>query len=174
VMHLAIGQVQEMTSLLAESKKPWPQRIVVETAESAQEGREAWRFPFTEVATRRGVLEDHARRTRYAAATLAVVRSTLSALAIERFRAAHGALPTRLPDLIPGVLAEIPTDPFSGHPLLYKRWPDGYSVYSVGPDRQDDGGEIPGTQLGSQTNTKRLTDPADVGLRVRPPQAERR
>jgi hypothetical protein len=174
VMHLAIGQVQEMTSLLGDSRRPWPERIVVETPESAQEGREAWRFPFTEVATRRGVLEDHARRTRYAAATLTVVRSTLSALAIERFRAAHGALPSRLADLIPGDLSAIPTDPFSGHPLLYKRWPDGYSVYSVGPDRQDDGGESPGTQLGPYTNTKRLTDPPDVGIRIRPPQPERR
>jgi hypothetical protein len=174
VMHLVIGQVHAMTSLVGEARRPWPERVVLVSPESAQEDRDAWLFPFTDVATRRGVFEAHARRTRYAAATLAVVRSAISVLAVERFRAAHGALPARLADLIPGELAGMRTDPFSGRPLVFKQWPDGYGVYSVGPDREDDRGESLGTQLGPYTTTRRRTDPADVGIRIRQPQAERR
>jgi hypothetical protein len=68
-------------------------------------------------------------------------RAGLTALAIERYRQAHqGALPAKLDDLKPQFLASIPIDPFDGQPLRYRPLAKGYVVYSVGYDRQDDGG----------------------------------
>jgi hypothetical protein len=36
----------------------------------------------------------------------------------------------------------VPTDPFDGRPLRYRRLADGVVVYSVGDDRADDGGTL--------------------------------
>jgi hypothetical protein len=67
--------------------------------------------------------------------------AALTALAIERFRRAHeGALPKTLQQLVPTWLPKIPTDIFNGQPLRYRRLERGYVVYSVGPDRLDNGG----------------------------------
>lgn len=56
-----------------------------------------------------------------------------------------------LAELVPGDLAELPLDPWSGKPFVYRQrseqevkdnpkgWP--YVLYSVGPDRVDNGGE---------------------------------
>ncbi len=61
-------------------------------------------------------------------------------LAVERYRLAHGALPETLRDLVPTYLPDVPLDPFDGKPLRYKHFEQGYAVYSVGPDGNDDGG----------------------------------
>lgn len=64
-----------------------------------------------------------------------------TALALERWRLAHGRYP--------GSLAELPTDPsgaihhdiLTGEPFLYRTHEDGtFTLYSVGPNRVDDGG----------------------------------
>ena len=71
----------------------------------------------------------------------ATLRTAQTALAIERWRAAHaGALPDSLDVLVPAFLPSVPRDPFDGQPLRFKRLPRGYVVYSIGPDRRDDGG----------------------------------
>ncbi|MCX8064147.1 MAG: hypothetical protein N3G21_03145 [Candidatus Hydrogenedentes bacterium] len=65
-----------------------------------------------------------------------------TAIAIERFRIRNGHLPENLKDLVPGYLHEIPRDPYrNGEPLSYTKSKDfSYSVYSVGSDMRDDGG----------------------------------
>ncbi|HEX2972612.1 MAG TPA: hypothetical protein VHP11_09785 [Tepidisphaeraceae bacterium] len=52
----------------------------------------------------------------------------------------HGQLPTKLEDLCPAYLSEIPIDPFDGQPMRLKIDGEQAVVYSVGPDRKDDGG----------------------------------
>ena len=65
------------------------------------------------------------------------------ALAIERYRIANGLLPRQLSDLVPAFLPAVPTDPFDGMPLRYKKLAKGYVVYSIGEDREDnDGAEM--------------------------------
>jgi hypothetical protein len=56
----------------------------------------------------------------------------------------------RVPDLADlGLPAEATTDPFSGGPLLVKRSPRGWMVYSVGGNGADDGGQLDGrTDIG--------------------------
>ena len=61
-------------------------------------------------------------------------------LAIEVYRARTGQPPASLADLTPGILAEIPTDPYTRAPLLYAPAADstlGYTLYSAGYDQTD-------------------------------------
>ncbi|HEY5910891.1 MAG TPA: hypothetical protein VJA21_09850 [Verrucomicrobiae bacterium] len=72
------------------------------------------------------------------------MRVAETALGVERFRLAHsGALPDRLAELVPECLQSIPLDPYDSQPLRYKKLPRGFVVYSIGPDRNDDGGAEP-------------------------------
>ena len=68
-------------------------------------------------------------------------RMFLAALALQAWRAAHGAYPDTLEALVPDILGAVPADPFGNGPLKYRRAGDKYALYSVGPDGQDDGGE---------------------------------
>jgi hypothetical protein len=91
--------------------------------------------------------------------TTALLRCTVVALAVERYRVLTGEWPASL-DVIPGaILSAVPLDPFSGKPLLLARRPDGVTVYSVGRDAVDDGGAIqPPFPLGGNAG--------DIGIRL--------
>jgi hypothetical protein len=72
-------------------------------------------------------------------------RAAIVALAIERHRLANGSRP---PESLAAVSAEllptVPTDPFDGQPLRYRRLGQGYVIYAVGQDlRDNDGKERP-------------------------------
>jgi len=71
---------------------------------------------------------------------VARLRCARAALAVERHRLAHGALPERLEELVPAYLESVPRDPFAKEPLRYLRKEPDYIVYSVGADRSDNGG----------------------------------
>jgi type II secretory pathway pseudopilin PulG len=71
------------------------------------------------------------------------IRLIQAALAIEQFRAAHSAPPNTLDELMPDYLTNIPLDPFDGNQLRYNKTAQGYLLYSIGPDRVDDGGRNP-------------------------------
>jgi hypothetical protein len=92
------------------------------------------------------------------AAALAKMRTTQTALAVERFRLAHGQLPANLNELVPQLLASIPTDPFDGSPLRYRRLAKGYLIYSIDADGRDDGGrEPPERKKSTDTSTYDIT-----------------
>jgi hypothetical protein len=72
---------------------------------------------------------------------MANLRITQTALAVESFRVAHeDNLPQSLDDLVPSILTTIPTDPYDGKPLRYRRLAKGYVVYTIADDGRDDGG----------------------------------
>jgi hypothetical protein len=72
----------------------------------------------------------------------AKLRTTIAAIAVERWRAAHGGkIPDSLSELVPSFLPAIPQDPYDGQPLRFKKLSKGYVVYSIGPNGQDDGGK---------------------------------
>lgn len=86
---------------------------------------------------------------------LANQRALLAMLAAERFRRDTGRWPQALGELVPKYLAAVPTDPYDYQPLRLKRTAEGLVIYSVGPDRKDNGGAInrqntikPGTDVG--------------------------
>ena len=64
-----------------------------------------------------------------------------TALACARHRAAHGKLPQSPEELVPEFLPLVPRDPFDGKPLKWTATDERLVLYSVGPDRQDDGGK---------------------------------
>ena len=69
--------------------------------------------------------------------------ATLVALALTLFHRRHGAWPERLDDLVPDLLPAIPADRFTGQPLRYRVVDGRPLVYSVGPDKLDNGGQLP-------------------------------
>ena len=62
------------------------------------------------------------------------------ALADQLYRQEHGAYADKLEQLTPGILKELPLDPFTGKSFIYRREGKGFVVYSVGEDLKDDGG----------------------------------
>jgi hypothetical protein len=88
------------------------------------------------------------------------------ALAVERFRRAKQRWPESLAELLPAYLPAVPVDPYTGKPLLYKHFPDGVAVYSVGPNGVDDGGVI-------LTVRDFRTPEADLGVRLWDPPRRR-
>ena len=78
--------------------------------------------------------------------------ATVTLAAIELFCLRHGRLPDNLHELMPGCLAVLPIDPYSGRPLKYRVMPedtDGprFFLYSVGMNSKDDGGEFERTEV---------------------------
>lgn len=61
-------------------------------------------------------------------------------LALRAYRLEEGGLPERLKELVPDYLPELPIDPLSDRPLVYRKAKVGYLLYSVGADRIDGGG----------------------------------
>jgi hypothetical protein len=86
----------------------------------------------------------------------AQLRAAAVLLAAERYRQERKRLPESLAELVQtGYLRAIPTDPYDGQPLRFRLLDDGLVVYAVGPDGQDNGGnlrrassDVPGTDEG--------------------------
>jgi hypothetical protein len=72
----------------------------------------------------------------------ALLRGTIIALALERFRLAEKRWPAELTELVPAYLPAVSRDPFDGQPMRYRKLADGVIVYSIGPDGQDNGGAM--------------------------------
>jgi len=70
----------------------------------------------------------------------AELRCARVALAVERYRLAHGGWPESLEALLPEYLDAVPPDPFDGRPLRYRATEERAVVYSVGENLGDDGG----------------------------------
>jgi tetratricopeptide (TPR) repeat protein len=65
------------------------------------------------------------------------------AIALERYRLAHGGYPESLDALAPQFIAQIPHDIINGQPLKNRRMSNGqFVLYSVGWNEADDGGEV--------------------------------
>ncbi len=98
---------------------------------------EAAPLPYPELAW---LLDDLGRIARNNLEDMAQLRAARVAIAIERYRLANNRPPESLADLVPTYLDLVPTDPFDGQPLRYKKRSPGYVVYSIGPNGTDNGG----------------------------------
>lgn len=65
-------------------------------------------------------------------------RNLQVALALETYRVRNKAYPKTLDVLTPGFIDELPKDMFSGKSLIYRPQGNGYLLYSVGVNGQDD------------------------------------
>jgi hypothetical protein len=121
-------------------------REVSRRAERDPVGARGLRVPTTEEEeTYFGSVESRVRVAKMLQRHRGLVRVVRAAVGAAAYRAAKGALPTALADLVPEFLAAVPEDPDDGKPL---RWaagsPHGSArVWGVGENGTDDGGQDP-------------------------------
>jgi hypothetical protein len=70
----------------------------------------------------------------------AIMLASRAGLACRLYKSRTGRYPERLEELVPALLPEVPIDPFTGKPLVYRRDGEGCIVYSLGSNQRDDGG----------------------------------
>lgn len=63
-----------------------------------------------------------------------------AALAVEAYKNKFGIYPGKLSEVRPIGKLQIPNDPFTGKPLMYRPLKNGYVIYSLGGNQKDDGG----------------------------------
>jgi hypothetical protein len=126
-----------MATNIAAAEAPFPERLTL-----AQQANAATLSPPSKLMIfSRMLLPALTRSLQRDGDQTARMRTTQTAIAIERFRHAHNAnLPNDLNELVPAYLPSLPTDPFDGKPLRFKHLTSGYVVYSIGSDLRDDGG----------------------------------
>ena len=70
----------------------------------------------------------------------ALILTARAGLACRIFKSRTGQYPENLAALVPALLPEVPVDPFTGRPLVYRREGKGFIVYSLGSNEKDDEG----------------------------------
>lgn len=70
----------------------------------------------------------------------AVMLTTRAGLACKIYKIKAGRYPESLEALVPDILSEVPIDPFTGKPLVYKIENGELLIYSLGSNQKDDGG----------------------------------
>jgi hypothetical protein len=84
------------------------------------------------------------------AAGQSYVNLARTAIALERYRLAHGEYPESLDALAPQFMEKVPHDIIAGQSLHYRRTNDGqFVLYSVGWNETDDGGVVGLTKGGA-------------------------
>jgi len=85
--------------------------------------------------------------------------SLLTTIAVLHYEKENAEYPANLQELVKkGYLKELPMDPYSDKPLVYKKTDDGFLLYSVGMNLKDDGGQIARDDEGK---IKRYADEGD-------------
>jgi hypothetical protein len=108
----------------------------------------------------RSLRNDAQERHEFAAARL---RLLIVELALRCYRSDNASAPPNLNQLVPKYLQQMPTDPFSSGPLVYQPQGTNWLLYSIGPDRVDDGGKPVGRGASGQYI---------MGLEKKPPVAK--
>ncbi len=69
--------------------------------------------------------------------------AVITILALERWKLDKGKYPENLDELVENdYITAIPMDPYSDEAIVYKMTEDGFTLYSVGPDFNDDSGQM--------------------------------
>ncbi|MBN2455292.1 MAG: hypothetical protein JXB29_01950 [Sedimentisphaerales bacterium] len=85
--------------------------------------------------------------------------ATLVIIAMSRYRQDVGTYPEKMEALITaGYLKQLPMDPWSDKPLVYKKTDDGFMLYGVGSNFKDDSGEA---ARGDKGRVKKYADEGD-------------
>lgn len=150
----AMRRFQELAQRAAEPGKRYPE--ISRAAEAVEQETAAGRggyFASLLVPALSRVFETQAK-------SQARHRATEVLLAATRARLEAAAPPESAESLVPAWLLAMPADPFRAEgPLTVKTGADGWLVYSVGPDGEDDGGPVP-------AGAKPVEGNDDVGLRL--------
>lgn len=132
---------RHMEALRALNAQPLWNRDDRRANELMRQCGEAWyRAKYFPVAITLPALGEVSRRVQLAAARR---EALLIAIALELHRRREGAYPSSLGALVPALLPAVGRDPFDGRPLRYTLRDGRPVVYSIGADRDDDGGAAP-------------------------------
>ena len=93
----------------------------------------------------------------------AQTRAAATAVALTNYRNDTGHYPASLQELVPQYLPSVPADPFGAKPMRYLLNDGQVTIYSVGDDRVDDGGQLERKEDDPYKKT------LDVGLVLRKP-----
>jgi len=94
-------------------------------------------WPFAALIPSVGRLNEMAYRNKTGTEALITVIGLL------RYKQDKGSYPSTLDDLTQaGYLKQLPMDPWSDKPLVYKRTDDGFMLYGIGKNFKDDGGTV--------------------------------
>jgi hypothetical protein len=103
-----------------------------------------------------------ARASELSHRTKVKTEALVTTIAAIRYKRAHGDYAESLDRLLEAdLLKKLPMDPYSDGPLVYRRTDDGFVLYSLGADFEDDGGEVSRDQTG---RIERWPDKGDVVL----------
>ncbi|MDP2321206.1 MAG: hypothetical protein Q8O42_17920 [Acidobacteriota bacterium] len=164
--------------LVEAASTPWPARVDAAAAMASKHGRGVDGRTSTPVGPVAAILRGAHYQRLGAYQTFALIvrpddlvnqRASVAAIAVERYRRDHaGALPGGLQDLVPQYLDAVPQDPVTGQALLFKKEARSYTIYSVGTDKQDNGGDLNSEllQVIKQGHGRRTIRGADLGVRV--------
>lgn len=141
---LFVQTMQEILDAIriGQNERSWPKMEPIlssalgrATSPSSKFGRMKYRFTPIAIAN-----WERALRTAVKAETLK--QMTIGAIAIKRHELAHGRPPAKLGELVPQFLTEIPRDLMDGGHIRYRLEANGdYTLYSVGENGVDDGGD---------------------------------
>jgi hypothetical protein len=147
--HLDAGELARLLAAVQEQER---RRTTLETAMAYHDywnwAAFGWRERFFQAARRLSgdrnvwLTLDEERLNKLRETELAGLRLVEARLAIELYRREHGELPDSLDQLVPGQLPEVPLDPWTDRPLIYRRDGDGFVLYSTWSDRKDNGGRF--------------------------------
>jgi hypothetical protein len=143
----SVRYLRDMARLITASRLPWPEPIDALVGDASRPDEKASKL-----------ITNGTALARFTGQMLAFVRCSILAVAVERYRLSHGELPGSLNEIAPAYIDAIPLDPFMGQKLLYSPEVESYVIYSVGINRQDDGGSII-TKEGEER-------PQDLGFRI--------
>ena len=144
----ATQYLRDLDLLVAVARRGWPEPLDISGRGISQMAEEPGNLLSAGDAAIRLTAETHA-----------IVRATLVAVAVKRYRERYGELPSGLHELTPEYFSSLPLDPFSGKPLLFHGNTDMFTVYSVGANRENDNGSIGYESPGS--------NPLDLGISIR-------
>jgi hypothetical protein len=98
-------------------------------------------------------------------------RLTVMAAALAVFRAEHSSYPETLQELSPDILSKLPVDLYSDRPFIYRRKEEGYLLYSVYENGEDDNGTDFGGEIvdGEWAGEIQDIDPDKADLVIRMP-----
>lgn len=118
------------------AREPYFQQRELLKTDAAFSERVPWYFKLT------GFWEGGAYGTLFlkSAQLEATFLAARTGLACRLYKSRNGSYPESLEALVPGILAEVPIDPFTGKPFVYRHEGEGFIVYSLGSNEKDDGG----------------------------------
>ncbi len=132
--------------------------------ESKLTGDSHWKYLKARAVLGKQLIENTARAN-------TLLRGLQLLTAIERYKNEQGHAPDSLADLEPRFLEEPVLDPFSGEAFKYIRTEDGWTLWSIGPNLTDDGGDDKNpedqSRIGKNDIVFRSQVPSNIDLRSR-------